>query len=278
MKFAYVDESGSKTEGDVFTMVGLLIDAYRLPKCTRDFDQRFKDFCALHPASPADFKTKKFINGKGGWRQIDPDHRKQFLRDIVNMVAGCATIYAYALSFKKYDAQLANSTDLPANQNSYWVSSGMFISGLIQKKMQKESNNKGLTVLVFDDNKVDMPKVSGGLYEGSEWYDGLHAYPKKKRGKNTWLVNTPRFDHIINTAFAVKSEHASLVLVADALSYIYRRHLELTSRKEAWDGEKEYYEELVGVLESRREKLGRTPPDSEAVDFYKASKHEAWDI
>lgn len=28
MKFAYVDESGDKGQGDVFVMAGLLIDAY----------------------------------------------------------------------------------------------------------------------------------------------------------------------------------------------------------------------------------------------------------
>lgn len=278
MKFAYVDESGSKSEGDVFVMVGLLVDAYRLPKCTREFDQRFKDFCALHPSSPRDFKTKKFINGKGGWNQVDADARKDFLRELVGYVAECAKIYAYGLSFKNFEKQVEDATNLPDNQNSYWTASAMFVSGLLQKKVQKEKNNKGLTVLVFDDNKVDMPKVSHGLYEGDDWYDGLHAFPTKKRGKAIWKVTSQRFDHIINTAFAVKSEHASLVLVADALSYIYRRHLELTSRKEAWDGEKEYYEELASVLEGRREKLGRTPSDSEAVDFYKAAKHEAWDI
>ena len=36
-----------------------------------------------------------------------------------------------------------------------------------------------------------------------------------------------RFDHIINTAFAIKSDHSSMVQVADAISYVYRRHLEL---------------------------------------------------
>jgi len=49
-----------------------------------------------------------------------------------------------------------------------------------------------------------------------------------------------RFDQIINTAFAIKSHHSSLVQVADAICYVYRRHLELASQAEAWAGEKAY--------------------------------------
>jgi hypothetical protein len=36
MKFIYVDETGSKDEGDLFVMAGVLIDAYRLRKHTTD--------------------------------------------------------------------------------------------------------------------------------------------------------------------------------------------------------------------------------------------------
>jgi hypothetical protein len=34
MKFAYVDESGVKSDCDVFVMGGVLVDAYRLPRYT----------------------------------------------------------------------------------------------------------------------------------------------------------------------------------------------------------------------------------------------------
>ncbi|MBK5967931.1 hypothetical protein Thiosp_02924 [Thiorhodovibrio litoralis] len=34
MEFTYTDESGSTEDGDVFVIASLLIDAYRLRKCT----------------------------------------------------------------------------------------------------------------------------------------------------------------------------------------------------------------------------------------------------
>ena len=49
MKFIYVDESGSRDEGDVFVMCGLMVDAYKLRKKTADFDKMLADFLANHP-------------------------------------------------------------------------------------------------------------------------------------------------------------------------------------------------------------------------------------
>jgi hypothetical protein len=56
--------------------------------------------------------------------------------------------------------------------------------------------------------------------------------------------------------------------VADAAAYVYRRHVELKSHSESWEGERAYFEALAGKLDSIRERLGsnRTGP---CVDFYK---------
>ena len=42
MKFIYVDESGGRDQSDVFTMFGLMVDAYKLRKKTEDFDEMLK--------------------------------------------------------------------------------------------------------------------------------------------------------------------------------------------------------------------------------------------
>jgi hypothetical protein len=65
--------------------------------------------------------------------------------------------------------------------------------------------------------------------------------------------------------------------VADAAAYIYRRHLELQNEKEAWHGEKEYFNGLANKLEGRRERLGHTPTGP-CIDFYKAACHTKWKL
>ena len=155
----------------------------------------------------------------------------------------------------------------------------MYTCCLVQKRMQGTKARKGLTVFIMDDNKREMPKLSHALYQRNPWYDGLYAQQRKMRGKQTWEARSThdRFDQIVNTAFAVKSDHSSLVQVADAISYVYRRHLELSCEPEKWSGERDYFADLVAGLEPARAKLGRCP-QGPCHDFYKAASHPGWTV
>lgn len=279
MKFIYVDESGSRDQGDVFIMCGLMVDAYKLRKKTEEFDRLLEAVFANHEGSRNDFKTSRFINGKGGWSAVDSNERKAFLKRVCELaVENGGKVFGIALSFDAFDAALGNGHGQPFNTN-YWLASAMFTACIVQKKMQGVKNSKGLTVTIMDDNKSEMPKLSDELYKGNSWFDGLYQVRGKKRGKIVWLDRTKknRFDHIINTAFAIKSDHSSMVQVADAICYVYRRHLELQSVAEAWIGEKDYYADLVAILESSRETLGQCP-DTSCVTFYKSAKHPEWKL
>ncbi|MCF6277545.1 MAG: DUF3800 domain-containing protein [Anaerolineales bacterium] len=279
MKFIYIDESGERDHTDVFVMCGLMVDAYKLRKKTENFDRKLEALFARHPGARADLKTSRFINGKGAWREIDAQERKDLLTEICQLaVANGGKIFGYGLSFQAFDAATREGHGQPC-ANNYWLASAMFTSCLLQKKMQGVSNSKGLTVVIMDDNKVEMPALSDALYIGDPWYDGLYQIQKRRRGHLIWVERTEanRFDHIVNTAFAIKSDHSSLIQVADALSYVYRRHLELTNAVEAWVGEQVYISDLVALLEPNREKLGRCH-DEPCLRFFLAAKHPEWQL
>jgi len=129
----------------------------------------------------------------------------------------------------------------------------------------------------MDDNKMEMANLSDAIYAPDSWFDGLYQRRKLKKGKVTWLPRSAddRFDHIVNTAFAIKSHHSSLVQVSDALSYVFRRSLELETENEAYAGEAAYYAGLVNVLSPRRERFGQGP-DCEAREFYRIIAPESW--
>jgi len=279
MKFIYVDESGARDQGDIFVMSGLMVDAYKLRKKTTDFDAKLEEIFALHPGTRGDLKTKRFINGVGAWNQVPAQERKDFLREVCQLaVANGGKVFGIAFSFDRFDAAIAADHGHPF-ANSYWIAGAMFVSSIVQKKMQSVTNSKGLTVVIMDDNKQEMANFSEGLYRSHEWYDGLYQCRGKKRGESVWLDRKPkdRFDQIINTAFAIKSNHSSLVQVSDALSWVYRRHLELTAEVEAYAGEQAYYQGLVNIIEPQREKLGRCP-NVPCVKFYEAARHANWAI
>lgn len=275
MKFAYVDESGSSDHTDVFVMAAIVIDAYRLRKHTEAFDELIEPFLAKHPGLVKEIKTSKIIAGEGGWKELSADERKQFVSSICDVARQCSRIFAYAMSFRRFNEAVLAGHAQPFGK-SYWCAAASLIAALIQKKMQAEKNNKGLTVLVFDDNKREMPAISELLHAAAPWYDPVYQQAKRRRGKATWLPvpASQRFDQIVNTAFAIKSHHSSFVQVADVASYVFRRSLELTAENEKWEGEKAYIASLSAKL-PRPERLGRTAGGS-AIDFYQAAQHEKW--
>lgn len=273
MKFAYVDETGSESKSDKipFVMAGVTVDAYNLRKYTEELDAVFAKLLQQIPIKHfKELKTKKFINGLDQFRCIDAGFRKQFIEDLCELTINQAkaTVYAIALSKNAFTQAKANNPP-----KSYWHASAMYICCLIQKKMIPAKNNKGLTVLIFDDNKKEMPKVSASLHRRDSWYDGLY------QKINESLKQEDRFDCIVNTAFAINSEHSSFIQVADAIAYIYRRYLEIKSGHiEKWVGERKYYSDLVSLLGKRKAKLGRVPKGDPCVEFYKNIKYPQWNL
>ena len=280
MKFIYVDESGDSDQGDVFTMCGLMVDGYNLHKKTADFDKRLKSFLQKHPGKKPELKTSSFINGKGGWRKVDVQERKDFLTDVCKLaVNNSGKIFGIGLSFSAFNEALKGGFQHPTGK-SHWLAAAIFTSCLVQKRMQGKGKNKGQTVVIMDDNKCKMSSLSEALYNSDPWFDGLYQVREKQRKKSVWVSREEgdRFDQIINTAFAIKSDHSSLIQVADAICYVYRRHLELKTDGEKWTGEAKYYEGLVGLLEPKSEKLGLCPNDEPCVQFFKQAKHPNWKL
>lgn len=279
MKFVYADESGEQDHSCVFTMVGVMVDAVRLRKKTEDFDNLWQELLSQHPEETIEIKTSRMINGKGAWSKVCPDVRKAFISNVIDLATNNGgKIFAYAIDFEKIKAINPDDYKLPFEKHK-WTSAAMYIAALIQKKMQTVKGKKGLTVLVMDDNQHKMPTLTDGLYRCDTWYDGLYEMRGKKRGKTIWVSRKPadRFDQIINTAFAIKSEHSTFVQVADVISYVYRRHYELLREDEAYAGEKALYAAWVESLEASRVRLGHIRK-CDAGDFYHEIVPDGWSL
>lgn len=279
MKFIYVDESGGPDLGDIFVMAGLMIDAYRLRRQTQGLDDALDAILPVRPSGRMELKTSRFLNGRGNWGRIDADVRKGFVRKLCDLsIEGGGQIFALALSIGGFRSACKRFPDQPTGSNT-WLASAMFLASLIQKKMQRVAKGKGLTVMIMDDNKQYMPRLSDTIHSRAPWFDGLYKVHKTHRNKKIWEPRSGdnRFDHVVNTPFAIKSNHSSLVQVADALCYIYRRHLELSTQSEAWRGERDYINGLIDTVEPRRQKLGRCPNEP-CVQFFEEAKCSGWKL
>ena len=279
MKFVYADESGEQDHSCVFTMIGVMVDAVKLRKKTEDFDNLWQELLSRHPEGTVEIKTSRMINGKGAWGKVCPDVRKKFVTDVIELaVANGGKIFGYAIDFEKLKTIKAEDFELPFTKHK-WTAASMYIAALIQKKMQAVKGKKGLTVFVMDDNQHKMPTLTDGLYQSDPWYDGLYEIRGRIRGKTAWKArkDTNRFDQIINTAFAIKSEHSTFVQVSDVISYVYRRHYELMREDEAYEGEQTLYAEWVEKLEAARVRLGNVRK-CHASEFYSSIVPEGWHL
>ena len=288
MKFFYVDESGQTDQSDVFVMCGVMVDATKLRLRTYVLDELIRKMLGRYPGRPrSELKTSQFINGRGAWGRISAVDRKDFLHEICKLaVADGGKVFGIGLSFDASDKALRRSTDFPAVNNDPWLLAAMFTMSLVQKKMQTLPRNKGHTVVVMDDNKRLMPAFSDAIYVANPWFDGLYQRMVTRRRKGgdvrVWKERraSDRFNQIINTPFPIKSEHSPIIQVADAVSYAYRRRLELLAADatEAWDGERQYYDRLASLLDGGRQRLGRCPPAAPCVEFYDSIRHPEWQL
>jgi hypothetical protein len=130
----------------------------------------------------------------------------------------------------------------PSFSKDPWLGSAVHIALQVQKVNQGKSHNKGLTFLVFDENKAKADALAELLWDSPEWTDDY--YNKKKQ---------ERLDQVIDSAFTVKSHHAGLVQVADPYALIFRRYSEFRDfgATEEWPGEGKLIDGYVEALKSR---------------------------
>lgn len=245
MKVCYVDDSGSPTNDQMFVMVGIVADATRLHRTSREFSDFFNGVRNLFPESLKELKGSRILYGKGAWRQVDAEKRKKIFADLsawLDERKHC--ILVSAVDAKKATAVSKQHSAVPTEiAGNLWVATGLNIALQIQARHQGEEKNKGNTFLFIDDNAQHMPSLCEVLWNPPAWLDGY--YPKKLREEH--------LNQIIDTAFAVQSHHCSLVQVADLLAFVVRRHFELINKVNApeWDEEPAFVKQCLEIIAPR---------------------------
>lgn len=276
LKFIYLDETGLDENTDVFVMVGLLIDAYSLRRITQEFDDLIGGFITNHGGKIQEVKTTSLFKPKGWWGNVNISDKQDYLSRVINLVIDNTEIYSIAISKNCFDKNNALPAEIKKN---YWLIAALYIASLVQKKMRKLEKNKGNTVMVFDNNAKDVPKISDSLYAPNPWFDDLYqssiSSPRKKKPKE--VKPEERFNQIINTAFSIKSQHSYIIQAADAVCHILRRHIELQSTgKEKWSGEKDQMTQLANSIILKKIKLGQSLAESPCLKYYKSIIYHGW--
>lgn len=265
MYFLSVDESGSTSVDTAFVICGLLVDTRDREKLAMELDREFARALDRKDGGRREFKTSKFIRKGGMGLKLDIDSRREIVRSICNIaVSNDRRILGIGISFDAVESA-RRENDRDHAQTASWLFGSMFTCALLQNRMQDLEDGNQKAEIEFDDHP-QMSRLSDRLKYNCEWYDGLYRVD----GPN-------RFDRIVNKEeLGVDSRSSPLVQAADLVCYAYRRHLEICDgQREREEGEAKFIQDLIGILEPHREKLGNLPK-SDCLDLFNKLVHPSW--
>jgi len=266
LKFIYCDESGSQGESPVFVMSGLLIDAYRLRLQNHIINGMIEALLGLYPgAKPNELKTKKMLSGGDKWSRVDADVRKDFVSKLCDQVVSTSKVISIVMDFEKFNT---NKSGFGFCHKHYWIASAIYIACVAERTAEQGGNiQKNSTIIIMDDHKMDMAKLSDLLYSPPDILTELTGQRPNKLMRN-----------IVDTALAIKSDHSGLVQAADCVAYITRRWQELQlGDKPAYTGEPEFIGAQYSKLASRRITLS-SRLTTDLATLFRSVASDGWKI
>jgi hypothetical protein len=235
--FAYVDETGNDDVSPLLVMVGVIVDATRLPRTQREFGEIFKNLGDLTGRPLRELKSTDVLPGKGTWKSVEGEVRRNVVTNLCQWTADRKhRLGVAALDRSLHQISQPGSVEL----RDEWQAAACHLALQLQRAHQSKSGGKGRTVLVFDDNKRGIDRFSDLVHSPPAWTDDYYQRGKKQEP----------LDQIVDTPFAVKSHHVGLVQVADVLAGVVRRYSCLSDygSSENYVGELNHYREWIELI------------------------------
>ncbi len=221
MKFCYVDESGLGSE-PYLVMVGVIVDAKRMHKTKEIWSEFLKMLSKVCKRTIYEFHTRDFYAGNGPWRGIDGPERARIISAILNWWGKRKHhLTLTAIDKEKYN-QLHSNNELRDGCGSVWLTAAIHISLSIQKAHQGIQQNKGHTLLLFDNEEREKAKLSKFICRPPGWTDNYYNRNKKQE----------QLDQIIDVPFFADSQEVLLLQVADVIAFVLRRYAEIMEGKD----------------------------------------------
>ncbi len=235
-------------------MAGIVVDAKRHKK-TRDefFNGLFGGVRDYFSPSKEELKSTKLFYGKDKWHKMPIEERY----DLIRSVASWAADRKHKVIVAAIDKERAETC---TKVDDVWLGASLHVA-LQSQRLHAPLKSKGRTILVFDDNRRMMPRLSDLLWEPPPWTDDFYGRKAKD----------PALDLIVDSAFAVNSQHAGPVQIADMYAFLFRRYSELSDYglDERFRGEGDLVEECLSLVRPRViEARHRYPKRTEAGGLF----------
>lgn len=217
MKFCYLDESGTGGQ-PIAVMAGVVADAHRMHLTKEAWSGLLEHLSEIVGSPIQEFHSHKFYSGSGIWKGVDGSHRASIISAIIGWMKDRKHKVVYsAVDVQRHEEHLQGDARLQGM--SVWKTMALHVALSVQRRHQRESKNKGHTVLVFDEQVKEKDKFTEVVLNPPQWTDCYYDRGKKQQALDQ-LIDVPHF---------VDSKQVELVQVADLYAFVLRRHFELVT-------------------------------------------------
>jgi len=251
MFLSYADESGFNGKKfnyrqPVQVMVSIFPNVYNFHKSDSEFKDIFRIINKQIPIS--EIKGEQIYRGRGSWNSIKTSKRDDVIEFYLDWIKKRNhRLIVTAIDNKTFfDFKGKNPENTFIKNIPYpYLLAGLHIALVVQKLNYSQSNNKGKTLLVFDEQDQFVNQLTELTYNPPHFIDDFIAFNAKQ--------DKMRLNQIIDSAFFVKSHHSSMAQVVDIVAYLYRVKLELEYYDfcERYKGEKEKIKQWLKGIDSK---------------------------
>jgi hypothetical protein len=195
----------------------VIADGTRLARTQRDLADLLGSIAGIPQGSLQELKSTEIYRGRRQWNGVPGDVRHGVIDRLVDWIG--ERHHRLTLAAIEYERM----KDSPGGGMDCWLAAALHTALQVQRAGQRLPSNKGVTFLVFDEQKHKADALSDLLFDPPAWTD-LYYDRNPRRDQ---------LDQVIDSAFYAKSHHAGLIQIADLFAFIFRRHAELVDRNDA---------------------------------------------
>lgn len=281
MKICYLDESGhcgekKDPEQQIETVVGVITDISRLFKTQKEHGNIIEIFKEAGIES-SELKAQEIYKGRKEWSGIKEETRYEIYELLLKWAITRKSKFVVCPIDSHRFFELKENKHKLALKFGYPYEAAAFNSILaVQREYNGTKNNKGRTVMIFDEQKKHDKRLTTLLESDLGFTDTFTKYVVPPRKKPD-----PRFDQIVDIPHFSKSHMTVIIQIADIAAYVVNRHLQIENSigSKPRNGEQEKissWYSLIGKNMINHTSIDPPGKDDELIDFYRDIRPFSW--